>query len=264
MYQTAEARHPRTWGEIENDFVRAMEEFDTNVVEGIADEGDRQNGKGDFLNDLIALLLEGCGGVQLYSRGGVPGFIFASHNLDVTYPNTGVVRFTLEVKAVGTPHHTGSPKQKPIGRPGSADLAKRVKEAAFKTIDLKAEYGRIMAGRGQAASAPSGNLTTWLRSVPPSAYLFIAARVVGQTDFEATVKFADTAAQVMDGVGLFCFGPVSESQPTKYKINRVPDHLGMDKALYRACQDLVALRDLHTETLDSLDPGTPDDVLDRS
>ncbi len=103
MYRAAEARHPATWNEIELDFVRAMELFDANVATGIADIGDLQNGKGDFLNDLIALLLEGCGGVQLFSRGGVPGFIFASHNLDVTYPNTGVVRFILEVKAVGTP-----------------------------------------------------------------------------------------------------------------------------------------------------------------
>ena len=279
MYRAAESAHPRTWGEIEDPFVRAMEEFDANVASGIADIGDLQNGKGDFLNDLIALLLEGCGGVQLYSRGGVPGFIFANHNLDVTYPNTGVVRFTLEVKAVGTPRHPLSPKQKPIGRPGSSDLAKRVKEAAFKTIDLKAEYGRIMAGRGQAASAPSGNLTTWLRSVQPSAYLFIAARVVSQTDFEATVKFADTAAQVMDGVGLFCFGPASESQPTTYKIHPVPRHMGMDQVLYRACQDLVALRDMPPvpipssaispaaaaqATLDSLGPEAPADPLARS
>jgi hypothetical protein len=279
MYLAAEKARPKRWAEIEDPFVRAMEEFDANVAAGVADIGDLQNGKGDFLNDLIALLLEGCGGVQLYSRGGVPGFIFASHNLDVTYPNTGVVRFTLEVKAVGTPRHPLSPKQKPIGRPGSADLAKRVKEAAFKAIDLKAEYGRIMAGRGHAASAPSGNLTTWLRSVQPSAYLFIAARVVSHTDFDAAVKFADTAAQVMDGVGLFCFGPASESKPTTYKKMPVPDHMGMDRVLYRACQDLVALRDMPPEpipnsevgpaaaaqaTLDSLDPKAPDDQLERS
>jgi hypothetical protein len=154
MYQAAERARPRTWGEVEDAFVRAMEEFDANVAAGIADIGDLQNGKGDFLNDLLALLLEGCGGVQLFSRGGVRGFVFESHNLDVTYPNTGIVRFTLEVKAVGTPRHPLSPKQKAIGRPGSADLAKRVKEAAFKTIDLKAEFGRIMAASGQAASAP--------------------------------------------------------------------------------------------------------------
>lgn len=249
MYRAAEITRPRTWGEVENDFIRAMEEFDANVASGLADMGDLQNGKGDFLNDLIALLLEGCGGVHLFSRGGVPGFVFASHNLDVTYPNTGIVRFTLEVKAVGTPRHPLSPKQKAIGRPGSSDLAKRVKEAAFKTIDLKAEYGRIMAGRGQAASAPSGNLTSWLRSVPPTSYLFIAARVVSKTDFDATVAFAHTAAQVMDGVGLFCFGPASEAEPTTYRAIGVPRDIGMGQVLYRACQDLTALRDQGPEPI---------------
>jgi hypothetical protein len=251
MYQAADKARPRTWGEVEDAFVRAMEEFDANVAAGIADIGDLQNGKGDFLNDLIALVLEGCGGVQLYSRGGVPGFVFANHNLDVTYPNTGVVKFTLEVKAVGTPRHPLSPTQRPIGRPGCSDLAKRVKEAAFKTIDLKAEYGRIMAARGREASAPSGNLTSWLRSVPPKAYLFIAARVVSKTDFEATVGFAHTAAQVMDGVGLFCFGPASEAEPTTYRTFGVPREIGMDQVLYRACQDLTALRDEGPEPIPS-------------
>lgn len=242
MYRTAEASRPKTWTEVEDAFVRAMEAFDANVANGVADIGELQNGKGDFLNDLLALLLEGCAGVQLYSRGGVPGPVFASHNLDVTYPNTGVVKFTLEVKAVGTPRHPLSPKQKPIGRPGSADLAKRVKEVAFKTIDLKAEFGRIMAARGQPASAPGGNLTTWLHAVRPRAYLFIAARVVSTTDLDATIAFAHTAAQVVDGVGLFCFGPTSEAAPTSYRKFDVPPGISMDRVLYGACQDLLELR----------------------
>jgi len=242
MYRTAEASRPKTWTEVEGAFVRAMEAFDANVANGVADIGELQNGKGDFLNDLLALLLEGCAGVQLYSRGGVPGLVFANHNLDVTYPNTGVVKFTLEVKAVGTPRHPLSPKQKSIGRPGSADLAKRVKEVAFKTIDLKAEFGRIMAARGQPASAPGGNLTTWLHAVRPRAYLFIAARVVGKTDLDATVAFAHTAAQVVDGVGLFCFGPTREAAPTSYRKFDVPPGISMDRVLYGACQDLLELR----------------------
>jgi hypothetical protein len=243
MYQAAVAAHPRTWNEIEHAFMGAMEGFDGNVASGLAEIGDLQNGKGDFFNDLLALLLENCAEVTLYSRGGVPGFVFANHNLDLTYPNTGVVRFTLEAKAVGTPRHPLSPKQKPIGRPGSADLAKRVKEVAFKSIDLKAEYGRIMAMQGQSpASAPGGNLTTWLRSAPPSGYLFIAARVVSNTDFEAVVNFAHTAAQVQDGVGVFCFTPDSPSHPTTYRKVTVPVDLSIDRVLYRACQDLVALK----------------------
>lgn len=105
MYQAAEVARPRSWTEIEDAFVAAMSAFDANVASGVADIGDLQNGKGDFFNDLLALLLENCAGVSLYSRGGVPGFVFANHNLDLTYPNTGVVRFTLEAKAVGTPRH---------------------------------------------------------------------------------------------------------------------------------------------------------------
>lgn len=242
MYAAAVAEEPRSWNEVSDPFVRAMEAFDENVASGIADIGDLQNGKGDFFNDLLALLLENCADVNLYSRGGVPGFIFPNHNLDLTYPNTGVVRFTLEAKAVGTPRHPLSPRQKPIGRPGSADLGKRVKEVSFKTIDLKAEYGRIMAMQGQSpATTPGGNLTTWLRSVPPSAYLFIAARIVSHTDFEAAISFAHTAAQVQDGVGLFCFGPASDASPTTYRPMAVPAELSIDRVLYRACQDLVPL-----------------------
>ena len=251
MYEAADLARPATWGEVEEPFVRAMEAFDYNVAAGIADMGDLQNGKGDFLNDLLALVLEGCGGVELYSRGGVPGFVFPNHNLDVTYPNEGLVKFTLEVKATGTPKHKGSPHQKAIGRPGSADLAKRVKEAAFKTIDLKAEYGRIMAAKGRPGSAPGGNLTTWLRSVPPKSYLFMSARVVSKADLNATISFARTAAQVLDGVGLFCFGPLSDAEPTTYRTVRVPTDVSIDRVLYRACQDLLEVRREGIDTIPS-------------
>jgi hypothetical protein len=171
--------------------------------------------------------------------------------LDVTYPNIGVVRFTLEAKAVGTPRHPLSPQQRPIGRAGSADLGKRLKEVAFKTVDLKAEYGRIMAMRGVSPdTTPGGNLTTWLRSVLPSAYLFIAARVVSRTDFEAVLNFAHAAAQVQDGVGVYCFGPDSSETPTTYKPVAVPSDVSMDRMLYRACQDLVSLKSERTAVSD--------------
>lgn len=241
MYAWAEAGLPKTWNEVEEPFLRAMEAFDRNVASGIADIGDLQNGKGDFFNDLLSLLLENCAGVQLYSRGGVPGFIFANHSLDVTFPNTGIVKFTVEAKAVGTPKHPLSPRQKAIGRPGSADLAKRVKEVAFKTIDLKAEHGRLMAMQGRSPEVqPGGNLTTWLRSVRPSAYLFIAARVVSRSDLDAVVAFAHTAAQVQDAVGVFCFGPTS-GDPARYPKLPVTTDVSIDRVLYRACEDLAAL-----------------------
>src|SRR4051812_17426469 len=116
-YQRAVDKRPMAWGEVEADFLKAMEEFDNNLARGAADMGDLQNGKGDFFNDLLALLLENCAGVTLYSRGAVPGLIIPRHNLDVTFPATGVVEFMLEAKAVGTPKHPWSPKQKAAGRP---------------------------------------------------------------------------------------------------------------------------------------------------
>jgi hypothetical protein len=243
MYDAAAAEKPKSWNEIEPAFLRAMEAFDRNLATGIADMGDLQNGKGDFFNDLLALILENCAGVTLYSRGDVPGFIFPKHYLDVTYPITGVVEFLLEAKAVGTPKHPGSSKQKAIGRDGSADLDKRVKEAAFKTIDLKAEFGRIMAERGESPPAgPGGNLTTWLRSVLPRSYLFIAARVTGASDLARTIKSAEAAAQVMDGVGLYCFQPLSSAEPTTYHAVSVPTALQLARTLFRVCQDLAGVK----------------------
>src|SRR5688572_11310336 len=76
MYDQAVLAKPKTWTEIEDPFLRAMEKFDANIASGVADMGDLQNGKGDFFNDLLALLLENCAGVTLWSRGGVPGLIF--------------------------------------------------------------------------------------------------------------------------------------------------------------------------------------------
>lgn len=241
MYLEAERTRPQRWPEVEEAFLRAMEEFDDNVVSGLADQGDRQNGKGDFLNDLVALLLENRSGVDLYSRRGLTGFVFPQHNLDVTYPNTatGIAKFALEVKAVGTPRHPKSPKQAPIGRPGAADLPKRVKEASFKAIDLKAEYGRTYPAHGQ----PSADLTSWLHSVPPTSYLFISARVVSKLDYDATVELARAAGQVMDAVGLFCFEPESAATPTRYRACAVPREIGMDQVLYRASQRLASLRE---------------------
>jgi len=148
----------------------------------------------------------------------------------------------LEAKAVGTPKHPGSPKQEPIGRPGSADLDKRIKEIGFKTIDLKAEYARVMSEKGGQPSAIAGNLTTRLHSVPPRSYVFFAARVTGANDHARVVQFANLAAQVSDAVGVFCFTPVSPSHPTKYKPLPVPPHVELARVLFNACQDLMALQ----------------------
>lgn len=243
MYLTAEAAGYRAWSQVEDGFLQAMGEFDKAIASGGTDWGDRQNGKGDFFNDLLALLLEQCSGVTLYSRSSVPGLIFRKHNLDCTYPPSGPAHFLLEAKAVGLPKHPDSPKQKEHGRPGSADLDKRVKEVGFKVIDLKAEYGRLQTAQGSttAVSSPGGNLTTWLRQQKPSTYLFMCARVVSDSDFDRVLAHMRRAAQVVERVGLFCYEPVSTGLWTSYRSREIPDaSLEMDRVLYEACQDLAA------------------------
>jgi hypothetical protein len=260
-YDRAKALTPRTWSEIEELFLRGMEGFDENVATGRANMGDLQNGKGDFFNDLLALLLENCAQVQLYSRGGVPGLLIPKHNLDVTYPHTGAIEFVLEAKAVGTPKHPGSPRAKAIGRAGSADLDKRVKEIGFKAIDLKAEYARMLAAEGHSPNVISGDLTTWLKSVKPRSYVFFAARVISDNDRDRVVQFANVAGQVSDAVGVYCFRPVSPVQPTRYRKEKVPSHIELDRVLFRACQDLTAIRSAAPVTPTTLSPAVVADSI---
>lgn len=241
-------KKPKAWEDVEDLFLRGMEGLDANIASGVAKMGDLQNGKGDFFNDLIALLLENCADVQLWSRRSVPGLIIPTNNLDVTYPNSDPIEFVLEAKAVGTPRHPGSPKQKAIGRQGSADLAKRIKEVGFKTIDLKAEYARNMTSSGTSPAAMSGDFVTWLHSVKPRSYLFVAARVTTDRDREQVFRYARRARFVSDDVGVFCFRPVSEASPTTYRAERVDDDLELSRALFRACRALTSIREAREPT----------------
>ena len=58
----------RTWGQVEDGFLRAMEAFDAEVIAGRASEGERQNGKGDYFNELLAVVIENASGVSLNRR----------------------------------------------------------------------------------------------------------------------------------------------------------------------------------------------------
>jgi hypothetical protein len=236
MYEAAVAAKPSRWPQVESAFLAAMWEFDQEFMAGRANQGDNQNGKGDYFTDLIALLLENCSGKEIGGRGAVPGLIFPKHNLDTTYPKTGTVEVLVETKAAGAPKTSRNPLQKnPKGRPGSSDLDKRVKEAGLKTIDLKAEWAR-RAGQG---GGPTSDLLTWLRQSKPLSFLFLAIRVVDAKDFERTVFFADAANQMMDGVGLVAYEV--NAQGTGYQACKIPPRLELDRTLSRVC---TALRNL--------------------
>lgn len=257
LYEWAVGATVTSWNQVEDRFLDAMGEFDTTLaatatapdpeaLENLV--GDLQNGKGDFFNDLLALLLEGCSGIEdLYARGRVPGLLVEVHNLDGVYPSTGEIGFLLEAKMMGTPKHALNRKQKdPKGRRGSADIGKRVKELAFKSIDLKGEASRrraILGERPVGGGAGGGDLSTWLHSSEPRIYFFLAARTINDSDFRAVVKWCGAAAQVVDAVGLFCYEPISDDEFTTYRRrDGVPPELALERTLYKACLDLQHLK----------------------
>jgi len=255
VYREAQEGSYKSWDQIEGSFLAAMSAFDTSITSSVGTQlsgeensvlsADLQNGKGDFFNDLLGLILENCSGIDLLStRRKVPGLIVPVHNLDGVYPDEGPIEFMLEAKMMGTPKHINSPRQKAVGRPGSADIDKRVKELAFKCIDLKGEYSRLrtMEGTAPVAGGPGGgDLTTWLRSVNPRIYFFLGVRVVSDADFERTLTWARTAQQVLDAVGIYCFELTDEGHTQYRRRTDVPPSLQLERVLYKACTDLQAL-----------------------
>ena len=235
--ETMRKRKLRTFEEAEPLYLRAMQEFDELVVAGVADQGDRQNGKGDFFNDMLAQLLANCSGKDLHSRPDVPGLSFVNHKLDVAYPAQGEVRLVIETKAAGTPKHGGNEKQKnPEGRPGSADLEKRIKEASFKNIDIKAEQAR-KAGIG---GGPTSDLESWMAKAPPRCYMFLAVRITDLSDLAKANKYAQIAGHWFDACGLYCYGWDKGHSAYEAKPVGAPTHQ-LDRVLSGVCTALRAM-----------------------
>jgi hypothetical protein len=260
MYERLTDIGTTSWNQVEAEFLSAMSQFDSGlpeVFEGTDDDKKRQskelsaaiqNGKGDWFNNVLANLLEKCSGVErLYVRRRVPGLIIPEHNLDGVFPGdeTREIEFLLEAKMMGTPKHANSPGEKAAGRAGSADTNKRVKELAFKSIDLKGEAARRLTMVGVSpvgGGAGGGDLSTWLHGSRPRIYFFMAVRVLGDTDFAAVVRWAETAAQVVDAVGLYCYEPIPGTFTTYRGRSGVPTAYELERVLYRACTELQGLR----------------------
>jgi hypothetical protein len=233
-YRSIEVAGYSTWRQAESDFLQAMQAFDDLVVGGIADQGDIQNGKGDYFNDVLARLLEECSGKTLHTRPDVPGLSFRRHMLDVAYPATGTIGLTIETKATGVPKHPRNPKQPhPEGRAGSADLEKRIKEASFKNIDIKAEVARI-EGKGGGATSDLGQ---WMRTASPRCFMFIATRVRDAADLAATIAFGHVAATWFDACGMYCYG--WNDAHTAYEAKPIGvTSLELDRVLAQVCTAL--------------------------
>lgn len=256
MYEDAERTRATSWNQVESGFLRAMSEFDSLLPTVTLDDDEArkeqstqvsaalQNGKGDWFNNVLALLLEHCAQVDtLYVRRDVPGLIVDVHNLDGVYPGdpTRQIEFLLEAKMMGTPKHINNPNATAGGRPGSVDMKKRIGELAFKSIDLKGEASRRLTMLGQSPTgggAGGGDLSTWLHAARPKIYFFMAVRVLGDADFAAVARWAQTAAQVVDAVGLYCYEPVPGSYTTYVRRPGVPTAFELERVLYGACLDL--------------------------
>lgn len=227
-----------TWTQAEASFLDAMEQFDALVSNGVADQGDIRNGKGDYFNDVLACLLERCSGKQVHARPNVPGLSFRNHKLDIAYPATGTVALAIETKMTGIPKHGRNPRQRhPDGRAGSADLEKRIKEASFKNIDIKAEVARLQGKGGGATS----NLGQWMRTAAPRCYMFIGTRVRDAADLAATVRFGHIAATWFDECGLYCYGWNEGHTAYESKPVRVTS-LELDRVLSNVCTALRVMK----------------------
>lgn len=267
MYKRLETSGATSWNQVEAQFLSAMSMFDDGLPTGfMGTEDDQkrqsrelsaalQNGKGDWFNNVLAVLLERCSGIEsLYVRRRVPGLIIPEHNLDGVYPGDAAreIEFLLEAKMMGTPKHANSTGEKAPGRPGSMDTGKRVKELAFKSIDLKGEAARRLTMLGRAPTgggAGGGDLSTWLHASRPRIYFFMAVRVVGETDFGAVVRWVDAAAQVVDAVGLYCYEPVPGSFTTYRRRGGVATAYELERVLYRACIELQGVKTAAPEGL---------------
>lgn len=236
-FDLIQAGTDRTFEAVEPIFLEAMQKFDALVVADKTEQGDRQNGKGDFFNDVLALLLERGSGEKLHSRGKIPGLMFQNHSLDVAWPKNGRVELTIETKATGTPKHGRATRQKDRGRDGSADLEKRLKEAAFKGIDIKGQYAREL-GQGGGATA---DLASWLRTTPPRNYLLMSVGVTSPTDLARTISFAHAAGNWFDRCGLYAYGHQDWDLTAPYEAKPVDLSIQLDRVMHQVTTALVSL-----------------------
>ena len=72
----------------------------------------------------------------------------------------------------------------------------------------------------------------------PRIYFFLAARVISDSDFAAVLRWAETAAQVVDAVGLYCYEPIGGTYTVYQRREGVPAAYALERVLYRACLDL--------------------------
>src|SRR5437588_9859322 len=158
-----------------------MSAFDHRVAVGDFKSGENQN-KGLFFNELIALLVERCAGFGVAQRGKRPCILLPQVDVDLCYPADRKARPALiaEVKMAGTPKHPGSPTAGVMGRRGSADVDKRIREIALNVIDLK-------LADVQGGTTTIGDITTWIQVPRPRFFAISGVRIIAANDLTTGV-----------------------------------------------------------------------------
>jgi hypothetical protein len=229
-----DAESIETFSAIEPDFLRAMSAFDHRLAAGELTPGENQN-KGLFFNELVARLVERCAGFGVAQRGKRPGILLPQVDVDLCYPSDRKARPALiaEVKMAGTPKHPGSRKAKAMGRRGSADVDKRIREIALNVIDLK-------LADVQGGTTPIGDITSWIQEIRPRFFAIFGFRIIDSNDLRTVIgRFQHLANSYANGVGLALFEPVDRSTRegrVSYRPIPSPGGMSIDDAVKRMCR----------------------------
>ena len=120
-----------------------------------------QNGKGDFFNDLLALLLENCSGIETFHRRRniVPGLTARNDNLDGVDRVTAPIQLLLQAKMMGMVDMSTAHGRRNRGDWWSWNIDKRAKELVSIGIHLKGEDSPLAVpprGSAPASGGPGG------------------------------------------------------------------------------------------------------------
>jgi hypothetical protein len=229
-----ETEGTETFAEIEPEFVAAMSAFDHRLAAGELTSGQNQN-KGPFFNQLVARLIERCAGLVVAQRGKRPGILLPTVDVDLCYPADPKTRPAMiaEVKMAGTPKHPGSPQAGVMGRPGSADIDKRIREIALNVIDLK-------LADTQGGTMPIGDITSWIQGTRPVFFALFGFRIIDDNDLRKVLeRFQRLANSYANGVGLALYGPVdprTDEGRITYRSVAPPGGMSIDDTVRRICR----------------------------
>lgn len=210
------------WADVEDDFLRAVEQFDAEFAEGKRGTGWYQS-KARYFNDLVVQLLVNVSGKAIASRCKRASQLFDLIDIDICYPIDGIPVVAGEVKALGTAPHPGN---KGRARAGAADLHKRIREVAFTSMDLKAAY---------APPTPIASLQEWVDKTSPGYFAFWAIRAADESDLGKVRGTLASLRTYCNGVGAVIYTPAAAETPTKYQVKRLPD-LSIDRAIREMAQ----------------------------